>query len=163
MLVTKRDRLSAGDSYFRDIGRPVERHEREHQRHDHTDPAENTDSRDRVGARMKDLRHRHRRTANGRAPWGRRKFLSPLMTPSKISGTAHTTLRQSLKRSANNPRASRTKQRPNQMSSRKTEARRPIACIFEIVKNSAARERAAESFDFPPDGKIQPCLRSPSS
>lgn len=57
MFVTKRDRLGARNSYFRDIGGAIQRHQHQCQRDDEPDPAEYADPGDRVRARMKNLRH----------------------------------------------------------------------------------------------------------
>lgn len=57
VFVTKWDRLGARDSYFRDIGGAIERHQHQCQRDDEPDPAENADSGNRVRARVKNLRH----------------------------------------------------------------------------------------------------------
>ena len=57
MFVTKRDRLGACDSYFRDIGGAIERRKHQCQGDDKPNPAENADPGDRVRARVKNLRH----------------------------------------------------------------------------------------------------------
>ena len=58
VLVTKWDRLGARDSYFRDIGGPIEFRQHQRERDDKGEPAENADFGDGVRARMKNLRHR---------------------------------------------------------------------------------------------------------
>src|SRR5687768_10268089 len=57
MFVTKRDRLGACDSYFRDIGGAIERRKHQCQGDYKPNPAENADPGDRVRARVKNLRH----------------------------------------------------------------------------------------------------------
>ena len=58
MFVTKGDRLGARNPYFRDIGGAIERDQNKRQRDNESDATKNTDSGDRIGARVKNLRHR---------------------------------------------------------------------------------------------------------